>query len=74
MTSAAAHSRWPLRMSAILDLVSVDYLTNPWVDWSNFLGGFIGGAWRKVPVDDQRLRSFKMATTAAILDWFPLII
>jgi hypothetical protein len=24
-------------MAAILDLVSVDFLTNAWVDWSNFL-------------------------------------
>jgi hypothetical protein len=26
-----------LFMAAILDLVSVDFLTNAWVDWSNFL-------------------------------------
>jgi hypothetical protein len=66
-------------MAAILDLVSVDYLTNPWVDWSIFFGGFIEGDWRKVPVDDQCLRSFKMAAfldlasinylTNASVDW-----
>jgi hypothetical protein len=26
----------------ILDLVSVDYLTNPWVDWSNFFVALLG--------------------------------
>jgi hypothetical protein len=26
-------------MAAILDLVSVDYLTNACIDWSNFFGG-----------------------------------
>jgi hypothetical protein len=29
---------------------------------------FIGRDWRKVPVNDQHLRSFKMAAVAAILD------
>jgi hypothetical protein len=29
----------------------------------------IGGDWRKVSFDDQRRRSFKMAATAAILDF-----
>jgi hypothetical protein len=24
-------------MAAILDLVSIDFLTNAWVDWSDFL-------------------------------------
>jgi hypothetical protein len=40
-------------MAAILDLVSVDYLTNACVDWSDFYWG----DWRKVPVDDQCHRS-----------------
>jgi hypothetical protein len=52
-------------MAAILDLFTVDYLTNPWV---GVQCDFVGGDWKKVPVDDQRLRSFKMATMAAILD------
>jgi hypothetical protein len=36
-------------MATILDLVSVDYLTNASVNWSHFLWAF-GGDWRKVPV------------------------
>jgi hypothetical protein len=51
--------------AAILDLVSVDYLTNPWVDWSNFFG-FIGGDWRKVPVNGQHLRSFKILDLVSV--------
>jgi hypothetical protein len=40
-------------MATILDLVSVDYLTNASVNWSNFLWAF-GGDWRKeVPFDDE---------------------
>jgi hypothetical protein len=31
----------------------------------------IGGDWRKVPLDDQRRSSFKMAAMAASLIWFP---
>jgi hypothetical protein len=54
-------------MAAILDLVSIDFLTNAWIDWSDFLW-LIGGDWRKVPFDDQLHHSSKMATTAAILD------
>jgi hypothetical protein len=46
-----------------LDLVSIDFLTNAWVDW-----WLIGGDWRKVPFDDQRRRSSNMAAMAAILD------
>jgi hypothetical protein len=51
--------------ATILKFVSVDYLTNAWVDWSNFFWR-IGGDWRKIPFDDQRRRSFKMAAAAAI--------
>jgi hypothetical protein len=51
-------------MPAILDLVSIDFLTNAWVDWSDFLGG----NWRKVPFNDQRCRSSNTAAMAAILD------
>jgi hypothetical protein len=47
---------------AILDLVSVDYLTNAWADWSDFFVAYWGD-WRKVPFDDQQRRSFKMAAT-----------
>jgi hypothetical protein len=53
--------------TVILDLVSVDYLTNTWVDCSDFLW-LIGGDWRKVPFDDQLRRSSKIAATSAILD------
>jgi hypothetical protein len=35
MIGAAAHPTW--LQAAILDLVSVDYLTNAYVDWSDFL-------------------------------------
>jgi hypothetical protein len=51
----------------ILDLVSIDFLTNTWVDWSDLLV-LIGGDWRKVPFHDQCHRSSNMAATAAILD------
>jgi hypothetical protein len=44
----------------ILDLVSVDYLTNAWVNWSDFLVAHWGD-WRKVPFDDQLRHSSKMA-------------
>jgi hypothetical protein len=40
---------------------------NSWVDLSDFFWLF-GDGWRKVPFDDQRRRSFKIATMAAILD------
>jgi hypothetical protein len=47
-------------MAAILDLLSVDYLTNgPIFLW------LIGGDWRKIPFDDQNRHSSNMA---AILD------
>jgi hypothetical protein len=52
---------------AILDLVSVDFLTNAWVDWSDFLVAHWGD-WRKVPFDDQLRHSSKMAAMPAILD------
>jgi hypothetical protein len=52
-------------MAAIFDLVSVDYLTNAWVNWSDFFGGSLGGNWRKVPFNDC---SSNMAAMAAILD------
>jgi hypothetical protein len=35
MISSAAHPRWPLRLPSWI-LVSVDYRTNAWVNWSNF--------------------------------------
>jgi hypothetical protein len=54
--------------SAILDLVSVDFLTNAWVDWSNFLMAHWGD-WRKVPFDDHLRHSSKMAAMPAILDF-----
>jgi hypothetical protein len=68
----------------ILDLVSIDFLINAWVDWSDFLVAHWGD-WRKVPFHDQHRRSSNMAAMAAILDlvsidyltnawiWFPLI-
>jgi hypothetical protein len=54
-------------MVAILDLLSIDILTNDWVDWSNFLVAHWGDL-RKVPFDDQRRRSSNMAAAADILD------
>jgi hypothetical protein len=39
----------------ILDLVSVDLMTNAWVDSSDFS---VGGDYSKVPFDDQFRRSF----------------
>jgi hypothetical protein len=45
-------------MAAILDLVSIDFLTNA---WSDFLVAHWGD-WRKVPFDDQLRHSSKMAT------------
>jgi hypothetical protein len=32
----------------------------------------IGGEWKKVPFDDQRRHSFKMAAAATILDLVPI--
>jgi hypothetical protein len=54
--------------ATILKLVSVDYLTNTLVDWSDFFCGLLWGNWRTVPFNDQRRCSFKMAAVAAILD------
>jgi hypothetical protein len=54
-------------MATILDLVSVDFLTNAWVDWSNFWW-HIWGDRRKVPFDDQLRHSSKMAAMATIFD------
>jgi hypothetical protein len=50
-------------MAAILDLVSLDYLTNA-SGWTGpiFLW-LIGGDWRKVCYDDQRRRSFYVVYT-----------
>jgi hypothetical protein len=53
----------PLIEDGCLDLLSVDYLANAWVIWSDFLW-LIGGHWRKVPFNDQWHHSFE----AAILD------
>jgi hypothetical protein len=36
MFGSAAHPRWPTR-AAILDFVSVYFLTNACIDWSDFL-------------------------------------
>jgi hypothetical protein len=56
-------------MAGILDLVSVDFLTNAWVDWSGFLVAHWGKVhWGKVHFDDQLRHSSKMAATVAILD------
>jgi Fe-S cluster assembly iron-binding protein IscA len=51
--------------ATILDLVSVNYLTNTWVDWSD-LG--ILGVTEEGSFDDQHCRSSNMAATAAIFD------
>jgi hypothetical protein len=45
-------------MAAILDLVSVGYLMNAWVDWSDFLCGLLGVI---------RGRFLSMTTTAAAM-------
>jgi Fe-S cluster assembly iron-binding protein IscA len=50
--------------AAILDLVSVDFLTSACVDWLNFLVAHWGD-WRKVPFDDKLCHSSKIS---AILD------
>jgi hypothetical protein len=40
--------------AAILDLVSVDYLTNTWDTWSEFFVVYWGDSdWRKVPFNDH---------------------
>jgi hypothetical protein len=60
------------------DLASIDFLTNAWVDWSDFWW-LIGGKWRKVVFDDHSSNmaamaanmaamAANMAATAAILD------
>jgi hypothetical protein len=51
-----------------LDLVSVNYLANAWVNCSTIFWWLFGGDWRKVPLDDQCRSSLKMATMAAIFD------
>jgi hypothetical protein len=53
--------------AAILDLLSVDFLTNAWVDWPDFLVAHWGD-WRKVPFGDHLRHYSNMAATAAILD------
>jgi hypothetical protein len=57
-------------MAAILDLVSIDILTNAWVDWSDFFGGSLGRitGGRFFSMTMQRRRSSNMSATAAILD------
>jgi hypothetical protein len=66
MTSAAAHSRCPLRLPSWILFLSIisptPGSTGPICLW------LIGGDWRKVPFVDQRHRSFKMATMGPILD------
>jgi 1,2-phenylacetyl-CoA epoxidase catalytic subunit len=49
-------------------LVSVDFLTNAWVNWSDFLVAHWLIDWWKVPFDDQLRQSSKMVAMAAILD------
>jgi hypothetical protein len=50
-------------------VVSVDFLTNTWVDWSNFLVAYWGeGEWRNVPYNEQLCHSSKMAATVTIFD------
>jgi hypothetical protein len=44
------------RQAAILNFVSDDYLTNAWVDWSDYIVAYWGD-WRNVPLDDQRRSS-----------------
>jgi hypothetical protein len=56
--------------ATILKLVSVDYLTNVGLT-GQFFSGF---DWRKVPFDDLRCRSFKMAVRQPSWIWFPSII
>jgi hypothetical protein len=59
----------PLKMAAtaaIVDLVSVDYLT-PGSTGMIFVWLF-GSDWRKVHFDGKRRRSFNMATMASVLD------
>jgi hypothetical protein len=34
-------------MPDILDLVTIDFLTNAWVDWSDFFGGSLGVTGRR---------------------------
>jgi hypothetical protein len=50
--------------AAILDLVSIDFLTNSWADWSDFFVGY----WRKVSFDGHLRHFSKMFATATILD------
>jgi hypothetical protein len=69
MISSAVHPRWLLRLPSWIWFPSIDFLTNAWVDWSNFLVAHWGGGnWRTFPFDDQLRHSSKMAATAAILD------
>jgi hypothetical protein len=56
-------------MATILDLVSVDYSTNAWVDWSDFSVVFWGVIKRKVPYDDHP--RWSLQPTSCI--WFPSI-
>jgi hypothetical protein len=54
-------------IATILDLVSIDFLINAWVDWSTFWW-LIGGDWRKAPFDYQCRCSSNMSAMAAIFD------
>jgi hypothetical protein len=47
-------------MAAILDLVSIDFLTNAWVNWFRYFGG-------SLEVTGGRFRS--MSSTAAHRTW-----
>jgi hypothetical protein len=69
------HSSKMAATAAILDLVSIDFLANAWVNLSD-IWWLIGGDWRKVPFDDQRYRSsnptWPLRQPSWI--WFPSII
>jgi hypothetical protein len=41
-------------------MAAADFLTNAWVDWSDFLVAHWGN-WRKVPFEDNLCHSSKMA-------------
>jgi hypothetical protein len=56
-------------MSTILDLVSIDFLTNAWVDWSDYLVAHWGS------LDEGRLLSMtSMVLRQPSWIWIPSII
>jgi hypothetical protein len=54
----------------IMDLISIHYLTNASVDWSDFFGSLLGGNCRKVPFNDKCHHSFKMPLQPSLI-WLP---